>query len=328
MRPFAKPLAISSVLLASSGASGICMESSLREHPDAATARFYAEHEKSVDALLAKVRDVASPIGDRLAALDDLQVSYPEAATEAAIELISNANEQIAVAAAKLLSASIAMSDHGVRMQPVTEKEKALMAWHERAREALRGALGDTRRPVREVAAETLSSLSDRPSLDILAKGAESGAYSQSEAVNYFGLAKAEVGAPYLERALKSPDKAARSGAVAYLAANPNYQDKIRDQVLLNPAADAQVRVVAAKRLSQFDPSFSEYALTVTSDPSVPVELYSQVVQGYIDQSEARGQVNAAQIKVLKSAVENFRAKAPASFELKGLQQRLDELVE
>lgn len=328
MRPSAKLVPIALLALGALMTDGFAMDSTLRSHPDPATARFYEQHEAEVDALVNKVFDSARPMAERLAAFDELQLAYPDAATLAALDLVSDPHEQMAVAAAKLLSSSITMSNHTAHMEPVTDREEYLLAGHERARQALRGALSDTRRPVREVAAETLSSLSDTASLDIVAKAAESGAYSQSEAVNYFGLAKADVGAPFLERALKSGDKEAKSGAVAYLAANPSYQEKIRDEVLLNPAADAQVRIVAAKRLSEFDPKFSNYALTVTADPSISAELYSQVVQGYIDQSEGQGQVDTAQIKILKSAVANFRAKAPTSVELKGLQLRLDELAQ
>lgn len=328
MRPFAKLVSISLLALGASVTGSFAMDSTLRSHPDTATARFYEQHEADVDGLLNRMSDTARPIAERLAAFNELQIAYPDAANLAALDLVSNSNEQMAVAAAELLSSSITMSDHSAHAVPITEREKYLLAWHERARQALRGALNDKRRAVREVAAQTLSSLSDTASLDIIAKAAESGAYSQSEAVNYFGLAKAEIGAPYFERALKSGDKEAKRGAVAYLATNPKYQEKIRDEVLLNPAADAQVRIVAAKRLSEFDPKFSNYALTVTADPSISAELYTQVVQGYIDQSEAQGQVDTAQIKVLKSAVANFRAKAPTSVELKGLERQLDKLAQ
>ena len=118
MRPFAKLVSISLLALGASVTGSFAMDSTLRSHPDTATARFYEQHEADVDGLLNRMSDTARPIAERLAAFNELQIAYPDAANLAALDLVSDLNEQMAVAAAELLSSSITMSDHSAQRCP------------------------------------------------------------------------------------------------------------------------------------------------------------------------------------------------------------------
>jgi hypothetical protein len=297
----------------------------LLAHPDPARAAYYHANASSIDELEGMVKDTARPVAQRTTALETLAVRFHDAAVITAIQVVRDPSVEVASAALELLAASIVMSDHRRHdMDHLTPLQQFLMQQHTETRKALRIALADTRPNVRSIAAVSLASLSDEDALKLLQAGVEKGLYTEDEAVNYFGLADPDVGAsyimPYLQRG-----PTAMQAAVGYLGANRQYQALVRDKVFLNLQAPPETRAAAAKVLSQYDSAFSSYALTVTLDPKTPPNVYTEVLDGYLTQSQAKGQINPAQISVLKEALKNYRAIRPG-VDLQAIEKRLDAL--
>jgi uncharacterized protein YdbL (DUF1318 family) len=210
-----------------------------------------------------------------------------------------------------------------------------MMDRHEAGRAALRKALDDQRRVVREKAAKFLAGLSDEAALQAISQGIETGLYTQTEAVNLYGLARPEIGAVYIEPYLEKGERDAREAAIIYLGANQTYQDRIRTDVFLAPDQPPALRAQAARILSRYDDDFSNYALTVTVDPSLSPEVYAETLNGYLDSLQAQGKtIDWGTARVFTIGVDSFienhkdalaTAQAAAT-ELRELQGRLKAL--
>lgn len=287
------------------------LEPTLTQHPDPARSAYYREHAADIQNLRTQV--MQGEPAQRLESLEQLLVKYPDAAFNTAIDLLDDDTLDIALKAAKLLSAKIAMSDH----QSVSHDhnlnpyQEYAIAQHDAARTALLSVLDDPRAELRAVAAGTLSSLSEEDALRQIDAGVQNGLYSDVEAVNYFGLANPEIADQYLEPYLNAGSNEARSGAVMYLGSNPKYQLQIRDSILLNSELDPSIRSAASNSLSIYDPNYQSYALILTLDPTLPSSLYTTVIEGYIESLQADNELNSTQAGVLRTAVENYQTLNP-----------------
>lgn len=320
-----RPIAISLVAAATifAGASA-ALEEALTKHPDPKRAAYYTASESTIDELRARIADTNRPGADRARDLDDLLVRFPDAAITTAAALISDRSLEVAQAAARILADSIVMSDHEHGDHAaLTVHQKYVLERHEKARAALQTALEDPRPEIRAIAAPSLASLADDRALRTIQEGIGKGIYSEVEAVNYFGLADPDKGAKYMLPYLEQGNASARAAAAGYLGANPTYQPVVRDKIFLNPDVDVQSRTSAAKILSHYDQTFESYALTVTADPNVSPQLYTVVMEGYVDKVEAEGKLDPARAEVLKKAVDNFVKEKPSA-DLKRVQERLE----
>lgn len=197
----------------------------------------------------------------------------------------------------------------------------------EQAHRALLHALMDARAAVRAQAAKTLASASDEAALSVIETGIESGLFSESEAVNYFGLADIKVGGPYLLRRLARGSPGVKALAVQYLGTSPAYRLLVRDKVFLSSAADPLSRAAAATVLSQYDPAFGTYALIVTLDPNLPEQVFANTLRGYVSQTMAQGKLDASRRFLLREAILNYEKKLGNGQPLKILDETL-KLIE
>lgn len=287
-------------------ATALALDPRIESMPDPSSVSFYKENAADVDRLVSIVHADGTE-EERIAALRDLIDLYPDAAFYAALELVKDPNTAIATMAVDFISASVVMSDHDVHDHDASPAQLYIMSKHEEGKEALRSILLAERAELREKAAQMLASLSDEAALDIINEGVSAGVYSDVEAVNVFAMANSEVGAPLMAAYLDAGSTAAQSSAVVYLGATPEYQELVRNDIFLNPLATASVRTQAAATLSQYDSQFPEYALTVTSDPSVDPSLYAQTIAGYLQSAYGDGNViNPATLKALETGVSNY----------------------
>jgi HEAT repeat protein len=218
--------------------------------------------------------------------------------------LVSDSQEPIAALAATILASAIVMSDH-----PHSQGANSIVAvQHDLAREALRKALTDPRRSVRDPAARMLASLSDDSALTKINEAAASGLYTEVEAINYLGLSNPDVSSKYMERYLQATPTA-QAAAIAYLGSNPAYQSAIRQRYLLSNDAPDVARTAAAKALSRFDPAFVTYAPGLISAKTLPPEAYAEVVTGYVTRTS--GRLDKLQIERIDNDIREYKSLRP-----------------
>ena len=318
---------VSAVLLALSASAAHAQALTLTEpfapEPGTELAAFYDANAEAVKALNEKVR--VGETEDRLRALEELQLAYPDAALSAALELTLDEDKAVAKAAAQLLAESIVMTDH-IMIGTMPAGGEEIMARNEAARNALRRVLSDPDEGVRRVSSGILASLSDETALKAISESAENGLISEVEAINYFGLARPEVGAAFIAPYLDGSSEAQQS-AVSYLGALPDYQAKIRKEVLLNGEVEEGVRVVAADVLSQYDPDFGSYALALTSNPSIPPSLYTTVMSAYTAQAAINRALTPGEIEAISTSVEEFAKRHEFATEYAAQIQAIQELI-
>jgi len=221
---------------------------------------FYLENADEINSLSSQLFDSNNePM--RLAALEELTSKYPHAAEILARSLVRDGNEDLALYAVRILKAATVMSDHRSMHVGKSELPRVLrmMKRHEESTSALRLAVSDERRRIRNEVASYLASLSDEPTLEFIAAD-NTGLYSDVDAANLFTLAGGEVGEKYLERYVGQGDLEAQRTAITYLGAIPAYQQQIRSEYFLNSNAPIEARVDAAHTLSTYDSRFAEYA--------------------------------------------------------------------
>jgi HEAT repeat protein len=286
-------------------------------------ARYYTEHHSEIAELRAKAQSAPS-VNERLAALETLTISFPDAAPLEAAELVGDKVTAVAKQAAEILASSIVMSDH-VHGDARSPYHEFVLVSHERARRALLSIIQDPRVELRSIAASILASLSDEDALQKIDAAAKAGIYSQVEAVNYFGVSKPSVGAQYLERYLEIGSAEARAGAVQYLGANSRYQAKIRDTVLFNPEEVVSVRTAAAKTLGRYDAGFSSYALSLALNQKTPPQLYLEVWQTYLSADGPLKSLDMEHQKALRRSLERFVVENP-QINVKALRDRLNQM--
>ena len=295
--------------------------------PTRPRASFYVANAGTIEGLTTTARDLNRSVEQRLAALETLSLKYSDAAVSAALVLVSDKTPAVARAAADLLASSIVMSDHKLRGHAaLNARQKYVMERHTLAREALKSVLESPASETRSIAAGSLSSLSDQSALTIIQAAVSKGLYSEADAVNYFGLADPKIGAPFILPYLDRGSPAARVAAIGYLGANRSYQNMVRDRILMNTTAAPDTRAAAARVLGQYDREFPSYALSVTLDPKLPANVYAEVVNGYIAQSQVQGKLDAAKIGILKESIRNQLSIRPDPA-LMTIQQRLDRLL-
>jgi hypothetical protein len=248
-----------------------------------------------VDELRAIISDTKRPAFEREAALRKLRSRFREAAINTSLELVNDPSDEVSLAAANILASSIVMMErehqHGQGATPLqaywTDKQTA-------ARGVLRRLLDGPNRPARDAAARILMSLSDEAAFQIINDGTRKGAYSETQAVNYFGLANPDVSAAYMVPHLDSPTAAVQSAASAYLATYPAYQGLVKEKVFANSAASPLARATASKVLSQHDPTYTSYAPDVARTPNVPDVVEQSVVEGVVRNLQIKQQTNKA----------------------------------
>lgn len=304
------------------------LEDDLTNHPDPAWAEYYRQHATDIESLRRQI--IQGETAQRLNALEQLARLYPDAVLSTSIELLDDRSLEIAQKAAELLASSIVMSDHQTAHQEhakLNSYQKYTIEQHTTARVALLKVLEDPRAELREVAAKILASLSDEEALSKINAGIQTGLYSETEAVNYFGLARPDVGNQYLEPYLVGGSNEARAGAALYLGGNPQYQAQIRDSILFDPSLDASIRSAAAEILSRYDPNYQNYALILTLDPSIPPPLYTTVVESYVDSLQADNSLNSANARVLRTAIENYQIQNPEA-DVEQIEKSLEQYGE
>ena len=293
--------------------------------PGTEAAQFYQENAGIIRELLQQVS--SGPTNSRLQALDALAIAYPDAALSVSTTLINDEDKEVAREAARLLADSIVMEGHPTAQDPAMPPGGNLaMRRSETVKAALRTALKDPDDELRRIAAGVLSSLGDTAALDIIRENAQEGRVSEVEAINYFGLARPEIGAPYIAPYLAEPSIDAQRAAVSYLGALPDYQDEIRTNILLNSAAGEASRVTAAEVLSKYDQRFSDYALAVAANPELPPSVYTTIVGAYAREAFEDRTLTREQIQALSAAVQAYTSRVGA--EARPQLERLDAQIE
>ena len=300
----------------------------LLAHPDETRVKYYRENKAEILSLTAQTMD--GETAQRLEALEALFIQYPDAILNVAIDLLEDTELEVAQKAAELLAASIVMSDHhGGHDQRLNPYQQYIMVQHTLARRALRGVLDSTHKEVREVAASILASLSDEEALNKINEGVETELYSEIEAVNYTGLAAPDVGGQYLEGYLENSEEVeTQTAAVTYLGGTAQYQDYIRDSVLLNSEIDSAVRGAAANTLSLHDSDYQSYALIVALDPASPPELYTEVLKGYVTSSLADDSLNPAKARALLQCIDGYSPLSGDSDDMTELRVQLEQYLD
>lgn len=240
--------------------------------------------------------DTSLNAGARVAALDRLANLNSNAASDLSVSLKADASEPVALAAVKLLSDAIVMSDHGpVDPSRLTEQQRQLLERHRRYTEALYPVLTDARPALRKEAARILASLGQTRALDIINDGVSRGLYADWEAANYFGLAGVDKGGGYLERYLDGRSARATVAAVEYLGRSPRYQNAVQSRVLRDRTKGIEPRVTAARVLGEHDKTFTSYAPDLLASTELPGEVYAEVASKLIERNPrlAPGQIDA-----------------------------------
>ena len=265
---------------------------------------------------------------ERLNALDALANAYPDAALSLATTLVKTEDEAVAQAAARLLAESIVMTDHSMQGGAMMPGMQNIMQRAEAVRKVLREVILDARHAVRDVAAASLASMSDKAALDKIDEGVKANIYSIVEAINYYGLARQNIGASYIAPYIDSENQSDGIAAISYLASNPQYQGIIADKVLLNKDANEKTRLKAADVLSRYDKNFTSYALVTTANPAENPELYGAIIKGYLDNATRNKSLTKERGEALNEALGSYLKTKPnltpeVEGSLKSLKQQL-----
>jgi hypothetical protein len=315
------------VFFAAVGTAVGAVEPEILANPDPILAQRYRDGAAEIDRLREIALDGSKPSEERLAALQELARNYPDAVLTPAAQLVTDADTAVALFAAKRLAATAVMSDHNVahgNAESVPPFLRLMMWRHQVARDGLQRIIEDPRPEVRETAATSLATLSDPVALEKIKAGMASGIYTDTEIANYCGLADPDVGTACIQEVLDEGSPTAQATAVSYLGSNPSYQALVRDKYLFDAEAPLEVRTAAASVLGQYDSTFASYATTLTADPALPAELYTQVIEGYLTQSH--GKVGPAEAEALKAAAERYSLSQPGG-DFSEIMRRLDALI-
>ena len=288
-------------------------------------AQFYAANASAIGGLAYRVKE--GMLADRQDALETLANSYLDAALNLAIGLIEDQTEEIAIESAQLLADTLAMTDHDMSMNTMPQGAGISMERIEAARSVLRKAIADSRIGVRAVAAGTLANLGDISALERIGRAVDSGLYTPEEAINYFGLAPAEIGAPYIAGYLESGSIETGLVAIEYLGTLPEYQDAVRDKVLTNTQSIPALRAKAAEVLGVYDDRFPFYAVSVLIDNTVPPVVAAAVVEAYVKDIDTIKMQNAVEWNRRKQAVETALVNHPNGASLLKLRECFLRLI-
>ena len=309
------------------------IEFEISNHPNPSVVAFYQSNSDQIAELLVAVNDSGQGDEARLSAFSQLALEYPIAAEIAARELVADDATPVAWQAVQYLIGEVVMSDHD--MSQGTEGFSPLVRYtmmsHMASRSALRDTVTDPRPELRDVVAPFLSSLSDMEALEAITESPE--LYSDAEAAVLITLSSSEDSLALLEQYISSDDTTAQAASVEYLAAFPQFQDRIRSKVFLNSAVDDTVRSVAGESLSLYDNKFANYALIVAGEQDVSPDLYRSAISGYVEQSLKDGLLRpkaagnfANQIDNYIGSIDDTLSYSDAIDEIQLIKQRLETI--
>ncbi len=327
------PFVASSMILAAQPSFAQTVDAAISSHPNPSVVSFYQSNTEQITELYAVVTDGSQIQDARLSAFAQLALEYPIAAKVAARELVGDEATAVALQAVQYLMGDVVMSDHDMSngVEGFSPLVRYTMISHMTSRAALRAAITDERVQLRDTVAPFLASLSDSAALEAITTSPE--LYTDAEAASLVTLSSSEESLALLENYISSDDTSAQATSVEYLAAFPNYQSRIRSEVLLNGEMDDVVRTAAAESLSLYDSDFASYALIVAGEQGVSPELYQRVVSGYVEQvindgrlgPEAAGNF-ANQIGNFIDSIEDKSQFENAIGEIEAIEQRLQSI--
>jgi hypothetical protein len=260
--------------------------------------QLYAENSSFISDQIKIAEDVGQPAAKRIDAFELLRSRFPRAALDPAVKLASDPNADVAVEGVAYLSSVVVMMNHGPSLDSHGDhgSNDPIM----RAVNALRTAVSDDRREVREVAAASLASLNDEPAIKTVKQSVDQGRMQDTEALRYMTLSKQSVAAPYVADFLGSGSTAAQSEAISYLGTSPEYRVMIRDSYLKNQSAPVELRTAAASVLAKTDPEIGTYAPGLVADPSLPTAVFNGLISN-IDTKQSPSVIE----RVFKEAAES-----------------------
>jgi hypothetical protein len=236
---------------------------------------YYENNASAIKDLVAAAEDPKAAVDVRQKAFERLRIGYPRVALDTAVKLSTDENLALALDGTTFLSSAVVMMNHGPTLDshdihsgdPSVPKAVA----------ALRRSSLDSRQEVREIAAASLASLNDEPTLKALQQSYKKNKVSDVEALRYITLAKPSVGAEYAATFLADASVKAKSEAISYLSSTEQYRGKIKGY-LLNEKEAVEIRAAAAKALARNDPTFGNYAPALVSNSKLPAPVFSGLV--------------------------------------------------
>lgn len=235
---------------------------------------YYSKNGDTIKVLIQTAENPTKAVEERRKSFTQLYVAYPRAALDTAIKLSTDDDLTMAVDGVTFLSSIVVMMNHGPSLDTHDHSGDQSIV---KAVTALRKSSVDSRQPVREVAAASLSSLNDEPTLKELQKSVRDRKVTDVEALRYITLASPSVGADYVAGFLDEGTTKARSEAISYLSSAAQYRTQIKGY-LLNDKAPVEVRSAAAKGLARNDPAFGSYAPAIVADPKLPTAVFDGLV--------------------------------------------------
>lgn len=236
---------------------------------------YYDSNAVAIKESIATAQDPRAPIDARRTAFERLRIGYPRAALEPAVKLSTDENLALAVDATTFLASAVVMMNHGATLDSHDAHSDDQSV--PKAVTALRKSSLDPRPEVREIAAASLTSLNDEPTLKALQLSYKNKKVSDVEALRYITLAKPSVGAEYAAPFLGNGSVKAQSEAISYLSSSDQYRGKIKGY-LLDEKEPVEIRAAAAKGLARNDPAFGSYAPALVANSKLPAPVFNGLV--------------------------------------------------
>jgi hypothetical protein len=282
-------------------------------NPDVRLQSYYRENAAEITRLQGIVENATADEDQRKKALGELAFKFEDAALPLAAKLVNDPAPGLASDAVNLLSNSVVMAnhdDHAGNHPPDTTLSpwsKYVAAQHELARDALRNGLADPRPDIRATSLRALLTLSDEVALKSVQESARKGELTDAEAVRLCAQAVSNPGRSCVFGYLSEGSPDAKVAAIDVLGSIPTYRPLVRNKIFFNTNADPKTRSAAADVLSRYDPSFMNYALTVTADPKTPPEVYTSALEGFARSASSQGKLDSVQRNAIDTAVTNYK---------------------
>ncbi len=277
-------------------------------HPDPEIGEYYRSNEKDILRLTRQVKDSSLGEERRIGAFEQLHKSYSDPAIALAASLVTDDVEAVASKASRILANAGVMMSHkmpsDVDRSTLPSAIRHLMKRNHLVLKALREAVADPRKGVREPAARVLAGQSDEIGLRNIADAKNKGVYSDQEHVRLLSLGSPESCAPYLAPYMRNDDEDVRRTAIECLGTLPQYQGQIRDSYLFNDAAPMALRIAAAESLPNVD------FLPLIASADTPGPLHAAAMKNYL-RTEGRELPDAQLLNVLRM-VKNFPYESDA----------------
>lgn len=294
-------------------AGPVSAQPTLIANPDVRLQSYYRENAAEIKRLQDIVENASAAEDQRKKALGELAFKFEDASLPLAAKLVSDPATGLASDAVNLLSNSIVMANHGDHTgnhppdTTLSPWSNYVTAQHEIARDALRKALTDPRPDIRAISLRGLLSLSDEVALKSVQERAKKGELTDAEAVRLCAQAVSNPGRACVFGYLTDGSSDAKVAAVDVLGSIPSYRPLVRNKIFFNTNADPKTRSAAAEVLSRYDPSFMNYALTVTADPKTPPEVYTSALAGFARSASSQGKLDSVQRDAIGNAVTNYK---------------------